>query len=95
MGECETCAKLSAGMEQSAAKLAAQIGTVMHCRDCGRVYETSADRIAALIEAGDRLAGMAVHRKDCIVVRGWGKAGECTCGYTEAVRAWKEVRGEA
>lgn len=96
MGECETCAKLSAGMEQSAAKLAAQIGTVMHCRDCGRVYETSADRIAALIEAGDRLNELACHQDDCqIVTHGvWSDPIPCTCGYTEAWKKWKEVRGE-
>jgi Lar family restriction alleviation protein len=51
---------------------------------------------AALIEAGDRLAGFAGHDGSCAS----GHAGldapynACDCGYTEAVKAWKEVRGE-
>jgi hypothetical protein len=49
---------------------------------------------AALIEAGDRLAGFAGHDGSCAS----GHAGldapysACDCGYTEAVKAWKEVR---
>ena len=53
-------------------------------------------QIAALIEAGDRLNELAGHQDDCqIVTHGvWSDPIPCTCGYTEAVKAWKEVRGE-
>lgn len=44
--DCDLCAKLPPDMEQSAARTAAQIGGVMQCRECGRVYETSAVLIA-------------------------------------------------
>ena len=53
--ECELCAKLLPDMEQSAARTAAQAGGVMQCRECGRVYDTSADRIEALSAENERL----------------------------------------
>lgn len=51
---------------------------------------------AALIEAGDRLAGFAGHDDGCqIVTHGvWSDPIPCSCGYTEAWKKWKEVRGE-
>ncbi len=53
-------------------------------------------RIAALIEAGDRLNELACHQDDCqIVTHGvWSDPIPCSCGYTEAWKKWKEVRGE-
>lgn len=51
---------------------------------------------AALIEASDRLNELACHQDDCqIVTHGvWSDPIPCTCGYTEAWKKWKEVRGE-
>lgn len=54
------------------------------------------ERDEALIAAGNRLSNYAVHDDDCqIVTHGvWSDPIPCSCGYTEAVKAWKEVRGE-
>jgi len=52
----------------------------------------AADRIAALIAAGDKLAGYARHNYAC---GAWWEEGRiCDCGYTEAVKAWKEARDD-
>ena len=37
-GECATCAKLTANMEHTAARLAAQMSGKMVCRECAREY---------------------------------------------------------
>ena len=54
------------------------------------------DRITALIAAGDKLNELACHQDDCeIVTHGvWSDPIPCTCGYTDAWKAWQEVRGE-
>lgn len=65
-----------------------------YCHECAtKLYES---RIAALIEAGNRLNELACHQDDCqIVTHGvWSDPIPCTCGYTEAWKKWKEVRGE-
>jgi hypothetical protein len=77
------------------------------CEGCGLTSsDGSKDRIAAawnrrapdaaLIEAGDRLNELACHQDDCqIVTHGvWSDPIPCSCGYTEAWKKWKEVRGE-
>lgn len=47
--------------------------------------------IAALIAAGDKLAGFAGHDYICPTQQ-WGRWAEpCDCGYTEAAMAWKEL----
>lgn len=58
--------------------------------------EEAADRIEALIAAGDKLNEVACHTDDCeIVTHGvWSDPIPCTCGYTEAWKAWQEVRGD-
>ena len=53
--ECKACANLTPDMEQSAARTAAQVGGVMHCRECGRVYETCAALIRTLTAENARL----------------------------------------
>jgi hypothetical protein len=59
------------------------------------VKVTQADRIAALIAAGDRLAGFAGHDDGCSSGGPYPfPEDRCTCGYTEAWKQWKEVRGE-
>ena len=55
--ECELCAKLTSDIEQSAARTAAQIGAVMQCRECGRVYETQAAELAKWKALAETLAG--------------------------------------
>lgn len=54
------------------------------------------DRITALIAAGDKLNELACHQDDCeIVTHGvWSDPIPCTCGYTEAWKAWTEARGD-
>ncbi len=49
-----------------------------------------ADRITALIAAGDRLAGFAGHDDQCqIMTHGvWSDEVPCTCGYGAAWQAW-------
>ena len=54
--ECELCAKLTSDIEQSAARTAAQIGAVMQCRECGRVYETQAAELAKWKALAETLA---------------------------------------
>lgn len=48
---------------------------------------------AALIAAGDRLSGFAVHDDDCQIVTDgvWSDPIPCTCGFTEAWRAWRDA----
>lgn len=53
----------------------------------------AADRITALIEAGDRLAELGWHYDGCQIHGRRYVRPRCTCGYTEAVKAWKEARG--
>lgn len=53
--ECKACTNLTPDMEQSAARTAAQAGGVMHCRECGRVYETCAVLIRTLTAEDERL----------------------------------------
>ena len=55
--ECELCAKLTPDMEQTAARMAAQIGGVMQCRECGRVYETQTAELAKFKALAETLAG--------------------------------------
>jgi len=50
------------------------------------------DRIAALIAAGDKLAGFDQHDEFCGVNAYAPKP--CDCGYTEAWKQWQEARGE-
>lgn len=50
----------------------------------------SADRITALIAAGDRLAGFVDHYNEC----DWADRERCECGLTEALEAWTEARGD-
>lgn len=45
---------------------------------------------AALIEAGNRLAGFGDHYNEC----DWADRERCECGLTEALKAWEEVRGD-
>lgn len=55
-----------------------------------RAYFAAAiDALAALIAAGDKLAGYAVHDWDCEDMTG-AYPGSCSCGYTEAWKAWKK-----
>jgi hypothetical protein len=49
-------------------------------------------RIAALIAAGDKLAGYAEHVLDCN--DNYRPRKPCDCGYTEAWKAWTEARGD-
>jgi hypothetical protein len=45
---------------------------------------------AALIAAGDRLAGFAAHDSECALgLRGPA----CSCGYTDALKAWRKETG--
>jgi hypothetical protein len=68
-----------------------------HERGCpGREYtctcgydDAQTDRITALIAAGDKLAGFAGHDERC-----WEPLNPCNCGYTDAWKAWQEVRGD-
>ena len=47
---------------------------------------------AALIAAGDKLAGFAGHDEGCdALVWDWVS---CSCGYTYARKAWAEARGD-
>ncbi len=49
--------------------------------------------IEALIAAGNKLAGFAGHTDDCReVLAAWGEVELCTCGYTEAWKAWAVAR---
>lgn len=53
----------------------------------------AADALAALIAAGDKLAGYAGHDDTCEDVTG-AYPGSCSCGYSAAMKAWKEARGD-
>jgi hypothetical protein len=46
--------------------------------------------------AGDRLNGVACHTDDCEIVKHgvWSDPIPCTCGYTEAWKAWQAARGD-
>ncbi len=55
------------------------------------VETETADRLTAMKAAGDGLAGLAVHTKQCPIIKGWGQAGNCTCGLTDALKQWKEA----
>jgi len=60
-------------------------------RTLDAVLPPIADRITALIAAGDKLAGYAGHDYTCLTQQ-WGRWAEpCDCGYAEAVKAWKEL----
>ncbi len=63
--QCKTCAKLTPGMEQSAASLAAQIGNVVFCRECGRSYNTSAQIIESQAAEIERL------KREVMLQMGW------------------------
>ena len=54
--------------------------------------KAAADALAALIAAGDKLAGYAGHGDDC-GSGVWTDPVPCDCGYTEAWKAWKKARG--
>lgn len=47
-------------------------------------------RTTALIEAGDALERYAVHELWCEVF--YGPKIKCSCGYTEAVKNWREAK---
>lgn len=55
----------------------------------GMVADEAADRIEALIAAGDKLAGFATCDND-VCFSGHGKP--CNCGYEAAEQAWRAVR---
>lgn len=46
------------------------------------------DRITALIAAGDRLDRFTGHKEYC---SGYGD--DCSCGYVDTLKAWREVSG--
>jgi hypothetical protein len=46
---------------------------------------------AAMRAAGDKLAGFAEHDSDCQWPAG---PDHCSCGYSVAVQAWQEARGD-
>jgi hypothetical protein len=52
----------------------------------------AADKIEALIAAGNKLAGYAEHVLDCN--DNYRPRKPCDCGYTEAWKAWKKARGD-
>ncbi len=54
----------------------------------------AADRITALIAAGDRLAGFAGHDHQCFERNPNGvHLPRCTCGFTDALKAWRKETG--
>lgn len=50
--------------------------------------DEAADRIEALIEAGDRLAGFGDHYNEC----DWADRERCECGLTEALNTWHNLQ---
>jgi hypothetical protein len=50
--------------------------------------DQAADRIEALIEAGDRLAGFGDHYNEC----DWADRERCECGLTEALNTWHNLQ---
>lgn len=54
-------------------------------------WNEAADRIAALIAAGDKLAGFDGHWHGCRKFDPAEYDPPCSCGYVEAVKAWKEL----
>ena len=52
----------------------------------------TADRITALIAAGDKLAGFADHDFGCLH---YERNDSCDCGYTDAWKAWHNLTGKA
>ena len=63
------------------------------CHEAAAILTALVERDEALIAAGDRLAGFAGHDDTCqIITHGvWSDPSPCTCGYTEAWRAWRDV----
>lgn len=57
--------------------------------------EIYAERIAALIAAGDKLAWFAGHEDDCASSMAWADPAPCDCGHHEAWAAWQALTGKA
>lgn len=55
-----------------------------------RQHDKREAEIAALIAAGDKLAGFSFHQPPCHI--DFFRTDECTCGYIEAQQAWREAR---
>lgn len=57
-----------------------------------RQHDKREAEIAALIAAGDKLAGFSFHQPPCHI--DFFRTDKCTCGYIEAQRAWREARDD-
>lgn len=71
-------------------KMDTTYGLCQHCTRQAveaRSEDANTDRIAALIAAGDKLAEYARHDWTCRAPM----VPNCTCAYTEAAKAWKEL----
>jgi hypothetical protein len=54
----------------------------------------AADRITALIAAGDRLAQFARHDFGCAYEQKWWRKNRpCSCRYIDALKAWRKETG--
>lgn len=51
----------------------------------------AADRITALIAAGERPTFFVIHDFGCLY---YERNDSCDCGYTEAMQAWKELTND-
>jgi len=58
--------------------------------DANETMREAADRIAALIAAGDKLANSGDHHEDCPTM--WGDVCSQMCGLSKARKAWREAR---